>query len=108
MHRFAVTPTQMGVGMNRAFGAGGLALHKSSPRRAAYERRAFGANRFVQVKSWTNVPGFWTQKLEAVGQMWRCTFLFFWRLERTGTSVTLWTGDIGYTFCSPLREFWRA
>jgi hypothetical protein len=25
---------------------------------AAYERRAFGANRFVQVETWTNVPGF--------------------------------------------------
>jgi hypothetical protein len=33
--------------MNRAFSAGGLALHESSPRRAAYERRAFGAKQML-------------------------------------------------------------
>jgi len=33
-------------------------MNESSPRRPANEGRAFGANRFVQVRTWTNVPGF--------------------------------------------------
>jgi hypothetical protein len=45
--------------MNRAFSVGGLALHPEALPQAAYESRAFGANRFVQVKTWTNVPGFY-------------------------------------------------
>jgi hypothetical protein len=59
---------QIGAGMNRPAPAGltRLALHESSPRRADYERRAFGANRFVQVKTWTNVPGFLTASITSL------------------------------------------
>ena len=43
MHWFVVNLTQIGAGMNRPAPAGLALLRESSPRRAADERRAFGA-----------------------------------------------------------------
>src|SRR5437870_3032874 len=57
MRRFAVNPTQIGAGMNRPAPAGLVrTFHEYSPRRAANERRAFGANRYTLGAGFTIVP----------------------------------------------------